>query len=191
MSTRVLIIPEDPTLDQHILKPVVERIFVDLQRKARVEVLRDPHLTGISQALSGEVVKEVVEDNQMMDLFLLIVDRDCENYGNTAKAEARRKEHAKVLIATLAQEEVEVWPLALHRTDLGPSWATIRKECHPKERYFDSLIKEKDWLGTVGKGRKRAMRSMGKNWQGLLELCPEIKDLKMAIKEWLATEHHL
>jgi len=75
---RALIIPEDPTLDRHVLKPVVQRIFADLGRTARVEVLTDPHLSGISRALDRSAVDEIVEDNRMVDLFLLIVDRDCD-----------------------------------------------------------------------------------------------------------------
>ena len=46
---RVLIIPEDPTLDQHVVKPVVQRIFSDLGRTARVDVLTDPHRQGMQQ----------------------------------------------------------------------------------------------------------------------------------------------
>jgi hypothetical protein len=39
---KVLIIPEDPTRDPYILKPIVERLFShELQRVARVEVLKD------------------------------------------------------------------------------------------------------------------------------------------------------
>ncbi len=38
---KVLVIAEDPTYDQYILKPIGERIFRDLDRPVRVEVLRD------------------------------------------------------------------------------------------------------------------------------------------------------
>ena len=41
---RVLIIPEDPTLDRHVLQPIIEGVFDDLKRPARVDVLNDPHL---------------------------------------------------------------------------------------------------------------------------------------------------
>ena len=55
---RVLIIPEDPTLDQFVLTPIVQRIFTDLDIGARVEVLFDPHLSGADQALDGAVAPE-------------------------------------------------------------------------------------------------------------------------------------
>ncbi len=184
---RVLIIPEDPTLDRHVIQPVVARIFQDLGRPARIEVLTDPHLTGVDQALDRDMVEEILEDNRMIDLFLLIVDRDCDRMGNSTKAAARHSEHPEKLIAALAREEVEVWALAPHRADLGAGWTEVRSECDPKERYFDPFIESRGWLETVGKGRKRAMRNLGSAWTGVLAVCPEIGELKAAIASWLAT----
>lgn len=182
---RVLIIPEDPTLDRHVLQPIVHRIFQDLGRKARIDVLTDPHLRGVDQALGSEVVGAIVEDNRMIDLFLLVVDRDCDRLGNSRKAGARQREHPEQLIATLAREELEVWALAPHRGDLDAGWTEVRSHCDPKERYFDPFIRRKGWLETVGKGRKRAMRNLGAAWTGVLSVCPEIAELKEAIRGWL------
>lgn len=53
---KILIIPEDPTLDQYILKPIVERICTDHGLGARVDVLRDPHLRGVDQALARDII---------------------------------------------------------------------------------------------------------------------------------------
>lgn len=90
---RVLIVPEDPTLDQHILKPVVAHIFEDLGLRARVDVLPDPHITSASQALNPTVVRQIVEDNPMIDVFVLAVDRDCDRQGHSARLGEREKEH--------------------------------------------------------------------------------------------------
>ena len=183
---RVLIIPEDPTLDQHVLKPVVEHIFQDLGRAARVEVLVDPHLSGIDQALDANILREVVEDNAMVDLFVLIVDRDCDRYNNSDRAGARGAEHRDKLVVALAREEVEIWALALHRRRLDAPWKTVQQDCDPKEKYFDPFIRKMGWLETVGKGRKKAMQELGRSWSGLLQLCPEVQDLKSDIQSWLA-----
>jgi hypothetical protein len=78
-----------------------------------------------------------------------------------------------------------VWMLALHREDLGASFSDVRKECHPKERFADPLLKQRGWMAEVGKGRKRAMRDIGHGWRGLLQVCPEIDDLKHRIAVWL------
>jgi hypothetical protein len=182
---KVLIIPEDPTLDQHILKPIVERTLADLGRSARVFVLQDPHLRGIQDALDADQVTTIIRDNPMIDLFLLIADRDCDRFGNTAKAAARQHDHPEKLIACLAVEEVEVWMLALHRGQLEASWNEVRAECDPKERFARPFLDECGWSGLVGRGRKRAMRDLGRQWTGLVKVCPEIAELKEGIDLWL------
>jgi hypothetical protein len=125
---KVLIVPEDPTLDQYILKPIVQRICTDHGIKARVDVLSDPHLHGVDQALSKDIVAGIVRDNPMEDLFVLMVDRDCDRLGNSTKAAAREEEHSGRVLACLACQEVEVWMLALHRKQLDTPWSEVRSE---------------------------------------------------------------
>lgn len=188
---RVMVIPEDPTLDRHILQPIVEHLFDDLGRKVQVDVLLDPHLRGIDEALNPEVVTGIISDREaMFDLFLLLVDRDCNDgrkrgRNNVEMAKQREAENGGRLLACLAIEEVEVWMLALHRDELEARWSDVREDCDPKERYADVLLKEKGWLSTVGKGRKKAMEGLGSKWQGLLQVCPELADLKQRIATWL------
>jgi hypothetical protein len=184
---KVLVIPEDPTLDQHILRPVVERIFADLRTKARIEVLTEPHLRGIGQALDQQIIADIIADNRMINLFILAIDRDCDRFGNEAKALARVADHPTRLIACLAHQEVEVWPMALHRDALGASWQEVREHCDPKERFWDPFVAKKGWIDQLGHGRKRAMRDLSGNWRGLLTVCPEIAELKDKIADWLRT----
>jgi hypothetical protein len=182
---RVLIIPEDPTLDQHILKPIVEHIFADLGRTARVEVLRDPHLRGVDESLDPQILGEIVEDNPMIDLFLVIVDRDCNRLRNEEKAREREREHAGKLLVCLAVQEVEVWMLALHRATLGMRWNDVREHCDPKERFAVPFLESNGWHHSLAGGRKRAMRELGTGWRGLLDVCPELKDFKERIDRLL------
>jgi len=182
---KVLIIPEDPTLDQHILKPIVERLFADLSRPARVWVLNDPHLGGVNQALDGDTVRFIVDKYPMVDLFLLMVDRDGDRLGNTAKARQREADFPDRLLACLAIEEVEVWMLALHRDELrqtlGASWSAIRAHHDPKDAFAAPFIDRKGWALGVGRGRKEAMRSLSTQWTGLLTVCEELAELKQRI----------
>lgn len=179
---RVLIISEDPTLDQHILKPIVEQIFLDIGRTARVDILRDPHVTGAEQALDSALIDEVVIDNPMIDLFLLIADRDCNRKGHESKVTARQKEHPEKLLAALAWQEIEVWAMALHRESLAVAWNDVRVDCDRKESFWDPFIEQKRWVDTVGKGRKKAMRGMGAKWSALLAVCPELKDFRDRVR---------
>lgn len=180
---KVLVIPEDPVLDEHILKPIVEQLIADLEITARVEVLQDPRMRGSSYALDPATIAGVVEDNPMVDLFLLIVDRDCDREGHTAKAAAIAAQHSGKLLACVAREEVETWALALHRSELPESWNVVRADCDPKERYFEPLVRRKQWRGPGG-GRKRAMKDLGPAFRGLLQVCSELAVLRTDIAAW-------
>lgn len=180
---KVLIIPEDQELDRYIVKPIVEALLTDLGRPAQVDVLPEPRLRGSSEALDKGMIDRIVGDNPMVDLFLLIVDRDCDRDKAEARAAARQKDYKKKLIACLARQEVEVWMLALHTDKLTASWAAVRRHCDPKEAYAEPLL---DKLGSEGpgRGRKRAMRALTGNWRSLRDRCAELRELQEAISAW-------
>lgn len=183
---KVLIVPEDPTYDQYILKPVVERIFKDLERLARISVLQNPRLTSVNQALDSVVLAEIVDRYPMVDLFLVLVDRDGDSEGRPARARAREEAHPGRLFVCLAIEEVEVWMLAIHRSKLSEPWNEVRAEQHPKERFADPFLSEHAPRLGPGGGRKWAMRQLGPTWQGVLGVCPEVADLRQRISGWLS-----
>jgi hypothetical protein len=84
----------------------------------------------------------------------------------------------------LAIEEVEVWMLALHREAF--SWNEVRAEPHPKERFALPFLAERAPKLAPGAGRVWAMRELGSHWRGLLQCCPELKELQQRVKDWLA-----
>lgn len=182
---KVLIVPEDPTYDQYVLKPIVERIFSDLERQARIEVLQNPRLTSVVQALDSAVLAGVVDKYPMVNIFLVLVDRDGDAEGRPARARAREEAHAGRLFVCLAIEEVEVWMLAIHREKLSAPWSEVRAEHHPKERFANPFLAEHATKLGPGDGRKWAMRRLGSNWKGVLEVCEELKELKQRIASWL------
>ncbi|MDJ0841612.1 MAG: hypothetical protein QNK37_34205 [Acidobacteriota bacterium] len=185
---KVMIIPEDPTYDQYILKPIVTQILTDLGKpNARVEVLREPHLNGVSAALDAKIIEKIVADNPMIDLFLLMVDRDCNKPNHNENRAAKRESEHEPLLACVAVEEVEVWLLALHRSELNTPWREIRAHCHPKETWCDGFLAEKGWGKSPGRGRKRAMSPLGKQWPGLLQVCPELTEFKKKMAKHLAS----
>lgn len=185
---RLLVVPEDPTHDQHVIKPIVEKILEDCECRGEVEILRDPHLRGVDEALNAEVIAGIVRDNPMVDIFLIVVDRDCDRMGNEAKAERRENDHSHVLLTCLAVQEIEVWPLALWRAELNVPWSSVRESCDPKEEFFDPFIREKGWQALLGKGRKRAMRALPGNWAGLKAVCPEIQSLSDRLSALIAAQ---
>jgi hypothetical protein len=182
---KVLVIPEDQEIDRYILKPVIEAMFADLEIPARVDVLPEPRLRGTSDALNETIVRDIVAANPMIELFLLVVDRDCNRDNNVHRAAARVSEHAGQMIACLAEQELEVWMLALYKDQLDASFSEIRAECDPKERWAEPLLKE---LGTdgPGRGRRRAMRALSGKWRSLRDTCTELRDLQERVRAWVA-----
>lgn len=181
---KVLVIPEDPRLDQYILKPVVERIFADLRKSPRVTVLSKPRLRGIAEALNPDILADIVATYPMNELFLVLVDRDGQE-GRSAVANAREMEHSGRLFVCLAVEEIEVWMLAIHADRLDVPWREVRGEVHPKERFAAPFLRDHAPALDPGRGRAWAMREIGGQWRGVLERCPELKDLKRRIETWL------
>ena len=181
---KVLVIPEDPRLDQYILKPVVERIFADFRKSPRVTVLSNPRLRGVAEALDSATLADIVATYPMNNLFLVLVDHDGDGT-RSAVASARDLEHSGRLFVCLAIEEIEVWMLAIHSETLGISWRDVREEIHPKERFAQPFLKERAPKLDPGQGRAWAMRELGSQWRGVLDRCPELKDLKRRIEAWL------
>jgi hypothetical protein len=183
---KVLLIPEDQTLDGFITKPVIEALLADIKVSARVDVLPEPRLRGAGDALDPSVVRSIVADNPMTDLFVLIVDRDCDRQGHEAKARARQSEHPGKLVACVAVQELEVWMLALYKDQLHESWQNIRAHCDPKEQWAEPLLKK---LGSAGPGagRKRAMQALKGKLKTLLSLCDELNDLRNRLQAFRKT----
>lgn len=181
---KVLIIPEDPTYDGFILKPIVEKIFVGLRKPAQVDVLPNPRLRGVAQALDSSILARIVAARRMIDLFLVLVDRDGD-HRRSGLAQQRETEHQGRLFVCLAIEEIEVWMLAIHRKDLKVSWGEIRSEIHPKERFARPFLATYAPKLDAGESREEAMRELGRHWKGVLRRCPELKELQQRIEAWL------
>jgi len=184
---KVLVIVEDPTLDQYIAKPIVEQLFAVLGRKARVDVLTDPHLRGIDEALDSSILRDIIADNPMEELFILLVDRDCNRFNSEQRAGERETEHAGKLVFGLAIEELEVWMLALHREELAVGFSKVREHCDPKETFAEPFLQKRGWSTELGRGRKRAMRAIGSEWKGLLAVCPELEELRGKLESVLSS----
>ncbi len=140
-------------------------------------------LRGADDALDRELIAEIVDQNPMTDLFLLVVDRDCNRERNVERAADREREHPTKLITCVAIQEIEVWLLALHRDRIGDGWTDVRNECDPKERWAEPLLEE---LGTgrPGRGRKKAMEALGGQIRSLLGVCDELSVLRDRLDEW-------
>ncbi len=79
MSLKVLVIPEDFRKDQYILGPLVRQLFKEVgKQRARVRICLEPLMGGVDQALDWQQIDEVIDMYPIVDVFLLLVDRDGE-----------------------------------------------------------------------------------------------------------------
>lgn len=182
---KVLVIPEDPTLDLYILKPVVERLMAEVGRpRATVKVLERPRMRGVSEALRREKLDEILETFPQFALYRVLVDRDGV-LDRVQLARARESEHPDRLLVALAVEEVEVWMLALHADELGAPWIDVRAELKPKVMYAEPLLVAHFEADSPGRGRKAAMRALDQGWNSLLRRCPELAELRDRLPDML------
>lgn len=182
MSFKVLVIPEDPTHNGYILKPLVECIFVDLGKpNAKVTVLTNPRLQGYNQAV--QAIKGDLSDRYgFWDLWLFIPDADRASPDAMEHLENDLKEKSVRLICCPAQPEVEIYACVAFRDELKAGWQEARKSKHMKEEYFEPLLKMHGDPRRAGGGRDLMINESLSNLKLLYRLCPELEKLKQRIK---------
>lgn len=193
MSLNVLVIPEDFRNDQFVLSPIIKRLFAEIGKpRARVQMCLDPLLGGISEALKWDRIAEIIDMYPLVQLFLLIVDRDG-NPGrrialDTLETRAAEKLTAdRALICENAWQEIEVWAIAGQDFPQAWKWSEIRNEYHPKETYFQPLAELKSLTHEPGAGRTTLGREAAQNYAKVRARCPEdLQVLEKKIENWLA-----
>jgi hypothetical protein len=194
VSVNVLVIPEDFRKDQYVLKPIIEKMMASLGVRARVVVCPEPLLQGVGEALKWERLAKIIEMYRgMTRLFLLLVDRDCDDNraarlrGIEQRAEEELAGSDRVFLAAHAWQEAEVWVLAGMQDLPGDwSWKQVRAECHPKERYYDDYVRRRRVFDSPYQGRSLLAREAAANYQRIRKLCPEdIADLEARIRQTL------
>lgn len=177
MSFRVMIIPEDFTRDQYVLKPIIRAMFEAVGRNAQVEVCMNPRLRGVSQALDWGQVRAIVDRYRgMFQCFLLVVDRDGDPHRRIALDNLERAAAEAFpglgFLAENAWQEVEVWCLAGYDLE-GAVWSEVRAERDPKERYFLPLARQHGLLDAPGQGRRQLAEAAARRYERLRVRCPE------------------
>lgn len=192
MSLNVLIIAEDYRHDQYILKPIVQSMLDEVGKpNANVKVCTDPMIGGVEQALDEATVEDVVETNPLVDLYLLIVDRDGDAREKSGRLQARENDvqpllrNAQAFFGTQAHQEVEVWLLA--GQDNLPNdwiWQEVQAEPDSKEMYYERYAEQKGLANSPGKGRKRLGTIAGANYKTRVRMkCQEVQCLEDQIAQ--------
>jgi hypothetical protein len=188
----VRLIPEDDQRDRFILKPILEAMLTHLGKPhARVEIAR-PRIRGWEAVKKWETINEIIDKSQMVDLFVLCVDRDGHAERRTIldalEAKALKHLHSpRLFLAEQAWQEVEVWALAGIDWKLKPKWTweEIRNDRDSKEHYFNPIAKARRLLDSVGQGREILGQEAARNYAKVRQNCPEVLDLETRIREWI------
>jgi len=183
LSCRVLIIPEDPTNDQHILRPLVARLLKECGKaNAKVVVLGEPAVSGYEDACGK--LPEVRKAYRRYDLLVFLPDADGKDRSQRfAQFEA---EPSPKLLWCAAVQEVEAWLLAGHTEKLGQPWPSVQSDVSVKENVFVPFLRKHGDTRRPGGGREELMQQTLNNLRGLLERCPELERLQKRICEVLA-----
>lgn len=184
MSFNVLVIPEDPTLNGHILKPLAERLLGDAGKpKAKVKVLDKPRLRGYDQAVKA-VRRIVAERYGFVDLCLFFPDADRAGAPAMQDLEAELRGRGVALLCCPARPEVEIFACAAFRDELPVTWEEARSHHRLKEEVFEPLRARLGFRRRApGGGRKSMIERSLRNLALLYQLCPETERLRNRIAE--------
>jgi hypothetical protein len=192
---RVLIISEDFRHDRYILEPIIHSMLSALGKpRAKVEILTDPLLGSVDQALKWERIEGILELYKgMFQLFLLCVDRDGQEGRKASlqhiegRAVALLKDDQQ-LLGENAWQEIEVWLLAGHDLPAKWVWKKVRKEVHPKEVYYLPFARQHGLSTEPSQGRKILGREAASRYSRIRQRCPEVTDLEERIRQWLESK---
>lgn len=183
MSFRVLVIPEDPTNNGYILKPLVERMLAETGKpNARVVVLTNPRLHGYACAVAA-IGDELAERYRHFDLWLFMPDADRASSAELDRLERTIQEKGVCLRCCAARPEVEAWLLAGHRQHLKIGWSEVAAHPRLKEEIFDPFLRDHGEPRSAGGGREALMRITLSNYRSLLDLCPELNQLDQRLRQ--------
>lgn len=193
MSLNVLVIPEDHTHDEAILKPIIKAMLEALgQPGATVQVCRSPRLRGIADALDAATLETIVDRYAFRtDLFLLCVDRDgeagrCEALVHRERLATDWLRAGRTFFAVAAEQEIEVWLLAGHDLPADWSWRDIRAEPDAKERYYEPFARRCGMLELPAEGRSALALAAARRYSRIRRRCKELALLEQRISQWLS-----
>lgn len=178
MSFHVLVIPEDPTLNGYILKPLAKRLLQDAGKpNAKVRVLDRPRLRGYDQAVSA-IRDTLPQRYRFFDLWLFFPDADRASADAMVNLETNLFAQGITLFCCRAQPEAEIYACAAFRDQLPGTWADAREHLRLKEEVFEPLRSTLGFQRAPGGGRKWMVEQSLRNLPVLYQLCPETRELR-------------
>ena len=178
MSFRVLVIPEDPTNNGYILKPLTKALVADAGKPAAVvKVVDNPRLRGYGGAVHA-IRHELADRYAMQDLWLFFPDADLAKPDAMRRLEKDLAGRQITLFCCIANPEVEIFACVPFREDMSESWDSVRAHPRMKEEIFQPLLDRHGAREQAGGGRKSMIRKSLQHLPLLFQLCPETRALR-------------
>jgi hypothetical protein len=197
MSLNVLVVPEDPTYNGAILKPLCERLFQECGRpRANIEVMANPRTNGYEDA-KRLFPDSILDLYQHKHLVLFLPDSDGKDRSvEFARLEAEFERQAVTvassirLICCAAVPEAEAWLLAGHedKWERDWQWGTMRSDRSIKESYFRPFLEKhgREKSSLPDEGRRQLMVEALRNYGGIKQRCPELQALEIRVRRHIA-----
>jgi hypothetical protein len=181
---KIAVACEDPTNDQFIIRPVLERLCAHLGRpRAKIFTITNPHTRGFND-LRDQACGIMSRYGALAAAVVFVIDVDCDD-GRTGRINKPLRfrntvshcSYAEKALIVAAVQELEVWALWGVRGDLGAVWDIVRDNCDPKETFFEPQLTREDKRSADG-GRGRLVgASLQAGWPSLAGGCPELAQL--------------
>jgi hypothetical protein len=183
-----MIVPEDPTYNGAILQPLICRMLAECGKgNAKVDVLANPKAAGFEHAKA--LLPQIVERYTHYDLLLFLPDADGNDRSPAFTGLEREAAVAGVtLLCCAAVQEVEVWLLAGHPQKIGQPWHEVREDVSVKENVFEPFLEQYGDPRRPGGGRDLLMKEGLRNYDGVLQRCPELATLQARICDEVARQ---
>ena len=182
MSLRILVIPEDPTYNGYILKPVVEMLLAEVGKPtARISVLSKPRLRGYDQAVDA-VRNDLVSLYRHMDVWLFLPDGDRATPTAMSDLESHLASQDVTLLCCPAVPEVEIYACVAYQKEVPMAWAKVRSHARLKEEVFEPLLKVHGNPRSPGGGREKMTLESVSRRDRFFQRCPEMARLRDRIR---------
>jgi tRNA nucleotidyltransferase (CCA-adding enzyme) len=192
----VLVIPENEKYDRHMLKPIMERMITSwLDLNATIDVMNRLPLEGISDVTASESLQAVIDQYEMVDLFILCIDQDdrtddavvdqIEDIEDEMRELLReRNRPGDAFFAVVARREIEAWILVGCEEPGDWTYTDVRREPQVKERYFEPYAEQRGVDEGQFGGRGPLGEEAARNYRTIRQHCEELQELEQKIQGW-------
>ncbi|MBA3534635.1 MAG: hypothetical protein H0T73_22175 [Ardenticatenales bacterium] len=181
----VMVITEDHTYDQQMLKPILREMLASVDKpRANLRFYQNSkRRRGYEKVKSWEFLEQVFDQNRLVHLFLLIVDRDGVLHRRAdlddKETRAANREARVSLLSAHAFQEIEAWIL-IGQDNLPWPPVEIRNDVDVKERFYYPFVEREGLMVTPGQGR--AVLAQRANYIRIKQFCEEVRGLEERVR---------